>query len=595
MAENKSESVNYQIPIDVLPLNVIVYRYDGSDFIIIDFNKQAEKTDNLQKEVILGKKLCDVFPNVKSFGLYDVLLRVHENGGDETFDDAHYSDERISGWRKNKVMRLPNGDVMAMYEDLTKAKQLEAENHKYLQELQESEEKFRTIAENTLMGIFIYQDTYTYVNDALVTLSGYSREELYSMRVWEIVDTPYQEKIREVSAQRLLGKQFPYIHQDVKLATKSGELKTVRASTTTITYNGSSAGMGTMIDVTDIKETKEQLKMLAQAIEQTGDLVKIVNTKGEILFVNDSSVAHSGYTREELIGAHTRIFKSGFHEDSFYKHLWKTVSSGKIYRDVFINKKKDKSIFYEEETITPLFNENGKIEYYVSTGKDITETRVNEQALHDAEELYHTLFDLSPVGIVVIDPETGKAVEFNRISHNLLGYTAEEFAEISIRDYEGIETSEETQRRIEELKKGNLEVFETKHQTKNGEVRDVVVSAQRIFIKNHPYIFSVYHDITQQKENEKALSEAKLVAEARSILLVEQAKILEEYAFLDALTHLPNRRKFDKVFDVEWRRALRNKEPLSICMIDIDFFKGYNDTLGHDEGDVCLEQVELMP
>lgn len=73
--------------------------------------------------------------------------------------------------------------------------------------------------------------------------------------------------------------------------------------------------------------------------------------------------------------------------------------------------------------------------------------------------------------------------------------------------------------------------------------------------------------------------------------LRKQAKLLAEYAFLDPLTHIPNRRKFELHFEEEWRRALRNKEPLSLCMIDIDFFKGYNDSLGHGEGDVCLQKV----
>ncbi len=73
--------------------------------------------------------------------------------------------------------------------------------------------------------------------------------------------------------------------------------------------------------------------------------------------------------------------------------------------------------------------------------------------------------------------------------------------------------------------------------------------------------------------------------------LRRQAKLLEEYAFLDPLTQIPNRRKFDTELDIEWRRALRNEAPLSLCMIDIDYFKLYNDTLGHGEGDVCLQKV----
>ncbi len=137
----------YQIPIDFIPLNVVVYQYDGDDFIFIDVNKQAEKTERLKKEALLGKKLCDIFPAVKEFGLYDVLLRVYEHGGNETFDDAFYQDERTSGWRKNEIIRLPNGDVMAIYEDLTQEKELEEENHKYQQQIQESEEKLKMLAQ----------------------------------------------------------------------------------------------------------------------------------------------------------------------------------------------------------------------------------------------------------------------------------------------------------------------------------------------------------------------------------------------------------------------------------------------------------------
>lgn len=711
--------MHYQIPIDFIPLNVVVYRYDGSDFIFIDVNRQAEKTEGLKKEALLGNKLCEIFPAVKEFGLYNVLLRVHEQGGHETFDDAHYHDERISGWRKNEVIRLPNGDVMALYEDLTQAKQLEEENRRYLQQIQESEDKFRNIAENALMGIFIYTDHYIYVNDTFASMLGYDKEELYSMKVWEIIETSDQGKVREAAARRLLGEQFPLVYSDIKLVTKSGNIKIMRVSTRTIKYDGQFAEMGAIIDITDIEETKEQLKFLAQAIEQTDDLVKIINTKGEILFVNDSMITHSGYSRSELIGAHTRIFKSGNHDKLFYKNLWNTVVSGKSYRDTFVNKSKDGTTFYEEETITPILNNNGKIEYFVSTGKDISSNVALENALRESEELYHTLFDLSPVGILVIDPDTRKAVQFNSITHKVLGYSAEEFAELHIGDYEVQETQEETAKHIEELKKGNAEVFETQHVTKNGDILDMVISAQLITVKEKPYIFSVYQDITalkqyerslktislrlslatqaasigvwdwdiksdtvtwddqmyrlfdidkgtmdnnymmwrnavdpndiavaegllldslmgngeyntqfwivtpknerrflqamgkverddagnalrvvgvnwditKQKEYERFLEISKHEAEKTKISLEKQAKVLEKYAFLDPLTHLANRRKFDKVFDVEWRRASRNHQPLSICMIDIDFFKGYNDTLGHDEGDLCLQQV----
>jgi len=58
-----------------------------------------------------------------------------------------------------------------------------------------------------------------------------------------------------------------------------------------------------------------------------------------------------------------------------------------------------------------------------------------------------------------------------------------------------------------------------------------------------------------------------------------------------ALAEIANRRRFDEFIDHEWRRALRNSSPLSMIMIDIDFFKAFNDTYGHQHGDDCLRRV----
>lgn len=66
---------------------------------------------------------------------------------------------------------------------------------------------------------------------------------------------------------------------------------------------------------------------------------------------------------------------------------------------------------------------------------------------------------------------------------------------------------------------------------------------------------------------------------------------LQHVSFLDGLTEIANRRRFDEFLDLEWRRALRAATPVSVIMIDIDFFKAYNDTYGHQSGDECLKRV----
>jgi diguanylate cyclase (GGDEF)-like protein len=75
------------------------------------------------------------------------------------------------------------------------------------------------------------------------------------------------------------------------------------------------------------------------------------------------------------------------------------------------------------------------------------------------------------------------------------------------------------------------------------------------------------------------------------IALKKQADLLEQLSHVDALTQIANRRRFDEMFDQEWRRAVRDRKPLSVLLIDVDHFKGYNDHYGHGAGDDCLRRV----
>ncbi len=78
---------------------------------------------------------------------------------------------------------------------------------------------------------------------------------------------------------------------------------------------------------------------------------------------------------------------------------------------------------------------------------------------------------------------------------------------------------------------------------------------------------------------------------AQTTSLFEANKLLEKSSLTDALTGIANRRKFDLSFEQEWQQHLRRQEPLTMIMCDLDHFKLYNDTYGHDQGDSCLKIV----
>lgn len=75
------------------------------------------------------------------------------------------------------------------------------------------------------------------------------------------------------------------------------------------------------------------------------------------------------------------------------------------------------------------------------------------------------------------------------------------------------------------------------------------------------------------------------------IRLKQATDMLEAMAWMDGLTGIPNRRRFDQVLEKEWKRAQRNQWPLGVILVDVDYFKSYNDCHGHGAGDLCLKQV----
>jgi diguanylate cyclase (GGDEF)-like protein len=113
---------------------------------------------------------------------------------------------------------------------------------------------------------------------------------------------------------------------------------------------------------------------------------------------------------------------------------------------------------------------------------------------------------------------------------------------------------------------------------------------------NRTYTFSSFLGMTLAYATDRQHRENYLqncMIELNRIELMQQAQKLSLLSQQDALTGLANRRYLDETLDNEWRRALRHEMPLTIMMVDIDYFKAYNDTLGHLKGDECLKEIAI--
>ena len=136
-----------------------------------------------------------------------------------------------------------------------------------------------------------------------------------------------------------------------------------------------------LTDARRVEGERRQVRMLAQAIVQTGDSVMIADAGGTIEYVNPAFEQITGYSRAEAIGRRTSLLKSGVHSTQFFVDLWRTIRDGRVFRAVFTNRRKDGRLFHEEKTISPIRDANGRISHFVSTAKDVTARVLAEERL----------------------------------------------------------------------------------------------------------------------------------------------------------------------------------------------------------------------
>ncbi len=144
-------------------------------------------------------------------------------------------------------------------------------------------------------------------------------------------------------------------------------------------------------NVLERREATAVMQKLSAALEGTADAVVITDHEGRIEFVNSAFERITGYSRDEALGRKPSFLQSGQHDQAFYRDLWQTLLQGRVFRALFINRRKDDSLYYEEKAITPLSDTSGAITHFIAIGHDVTERRSEEERLRKRQaELAHS-------------------------------------------------------------------------------------------------------------------------------------------------------------------------------------------------------------
>ncbi len=162
------------------------------------------------------------------------------------------------------------------------------------------------------------------------------------------------------------------------------------------------------------------LHVLEAAIEQAGEAIVVTDVQGTIQYVNPAFERITGYSRTEVLGKNPRILKSGVHSLEFYKGLWDTITSGKIWTGYFVNRKKDGSLYYEQATIAPIKDEANQITGFVAIKEDVT-------AFEESRRRFTTLLSNLPGMVYRCRNDKEWTMEFVSESvFELTGYTPAE-------------------------------------------------------------------------------------------------------------------------------------------------------------------------
>jgi PAS domain S-box-containing protein len=227
------------------------------------------------------------------------------------------------------------------------------------------------------------------VNTVTEAVTGYSREILIGTAFHSYFTNP--EKAR-------LG--YEQVFETGTVRDYELEIQHRDGHTTPVVYNASvyhdeTGGVAGVFaaarDISERKEIERQLTVLNTALEAAANGIVLVDKDGTILWSNPAFSRMTGYSKLEIVGQNPRFLKSGKHEDDFYRNLWATILAGKVWRGEVINRRKNGSLYYEEQIITPVIDQDGKITNFISIRQDITEHKQAEDALRKSEEQYRSL------------------------------------------------------------------------------------------------------------------------------------------------------------------------------------------------------------
>ncbi|MGC1461786.1 MAG: PAS domain S-box protein [Terracidiphilus sp.] len=542
------------------------------------WNAGAERTLGFSAEEAIGKSIAIIAPADRPIEYRQILGKI---GSGEKVNGIETTRLKKNGQQIDVSLSVSPikdaaGNVIgaaAIVLDITDRKRAE-------EALRNSEEQYRLLFDTNPVPMWVFDRTtlrFLAVNQAAILQYGYTKTEFLAMTVADIrPEEDIPELVKNVE-RRNHGLQKPDAWRHRR---KNGTIVDVEVVCHDLDFHGTDAMLVAAYDVTARKQSEEALlvktALLEAQSESTIDGILVVDESDRIILANKQFQLHFGIPHELLASRDDRsvlmyVTEQVENPDAFIEKV-KHLNKHQYEKGRDEIKLKNGKVF--DRYSAPLVDVNGAHRGRIWYFRDITEHKLAESAMRQAEEKYRAIFEDSVLGIFQIAPE-GRPISINRALAQLHGYRSPE------------EFMAEVQNVPAQLFVDPNRMIEVAKQAATGEV--VHGAEVEVYCKDRSRkwvrisqraVRDVYNDIRNYEGTVEDITERKAAEERVQFL-----------AYYDALTELPHRALLQDRLGHALADARRRKEKVALLFLDLDRFKIINDSLGHSLGDIVLKEV----
>ena len=403
----------------------------GSDFIVKSFNQKSLEIEGKTLDQVIRKSLFDLRPNIDDYGIIPVMKKVWETGEPAYFPIKIYQDEIFSNYYENYIFKIPTGEIVTIYNDVTDQKNAE-------EALRKSEERFALAMEFANDGLFDWnlETNEIYYSPVWKLMLGYENDELPNdFSIWETLTNPEDAERSWKMQNELINKQRDRFEIEFRMKHKDGHWVDILSRAKAIFDKDDTAIriVGTHVDISERKTSEKELKKQRDLFEL------VINSVPARIFWKDLNLVYLGCNihfakdsgmkkPEDVIGKddYNLVWKKNADEYRADDEL--VISTGKPklnYEEGFLNRE-GKKVWWMTSKM-PLRSSDGKIIGIIAISENITERKKTKKDKTILESKLQQAQKMESIGTLA----GGIAHDFNNILSSIIG-----FSELALGDAE---------------------------------------------------------------------------------------------------------------------------------------------------------------